>query len=258
MSKIKRSPSVTDGLWLTNDLIAGTPMQTKRIQWKTIYKIYSKNQSDMDKVGMAYWNNFLRQKRHLIRSKSGKRYALDRSNFTAYLNFRDMYDHIEDVLVTDSKVAKRFNTPVLMNTDGENVEDESQAFGCKVNIDIHRPDMRIVLDEVGCNITQEKDSAKGGQLYLCGVHSQQPYQAAATKNCHFTCLCLTRLDGVALMCVVIIEGKRRDVMTESGIDWEKLYYTDNFNNIPQGNESAFFYKQLWKQQVISWWSIVFL
>ena len=83
-----------------------------------------------------------------------------------------MYDHIEDVLLNESKVACKFKEPVMMNAKGEIVYDESEAVGCKVNIDIHRPDMCIELDEVGCNITQEKNGAKVGQLYLRGIDSQ--------------------------------------------------------------------------------------
>ena len=113
----------------------------------------------------------------------------------------------KDVLLNESKVARKFKEPVMMNAKGEIVYGESEAVGCKVNMGIHRPDMCIVLDEVGCNTTQEKDGAKGGQLHLCGVNSQ-PYQSSATKKCHFTCLGLTRLDGAGLMCVVIIQGKK--------------------------------------------------
>ena len=42
---------------------------------------------------------------HLLKSKRGKKYAIDRANFTSYINFQDMYDHIEDVMMDESRVA---------------------------------------------------------------------------------------------------------------------------------------------------------
>ena len=45
---------------------------------------------------------------------------------------------------------------------------------------------------------------------------------------------LTRLDGEALMCVVIIAGKRRDMLVETGIDWMELSDSND------GEEAVFF------------------
>ena len=247
MSKLKSSLSVSEGLSLVNELIENTPIQQSLIDWKKLHNTYHKDPSDLGKVGHNYWLNFIRRKGHLIRSKSGKKYAIDRSNFTTYLNFRDMYDHIEDVLVNDYKVARKFDVPVWMNSEGKIVEDQRHAFGCKVTIDIHRPDMCIVFDEVGCNITQEKDGSIGGKRFICAV-DEQPYQSCSTKTSHFTCLGLTRLDGEALMCVVIIQGKKRDIATESGIDWNALSQLD-IDDIPEGQEATFFINNFGKNKV---------
>ena len=99
-----------------------------------------------------------------------------------------------------------------MNGKGEEVFCEEESVGCKVSIDIKRPDMCIVMDEVGCNLSQENDNRKGGQKYVC-KSTEEPYQSIATKANHFTCLGLTLLDGQPLMCVVIIQGKKRDLVT---------------------------------------------
>ena len=132
-------------------------------------------------------------------------------------------------MVFDSKVAKRFAEPVLMNQKGERVDKEEESYGCKVSIDLQRPDMCIVLDEVGSNLSMENDNANGGQLFVCGPE-EEAYQSVATKGNHFTCLGLTRLDREALMCVVIIQGKRRDILTEAGVDWTKLYNSRLLDN----------------------------
>ena len=207
MSKLKCSLTVCEALCLINDLIDGTDIQKRLIEWKIYHKIYQKNPNDMGKVGKLWWYSFMKRNGHLIKSKPGKKYTLDRANFTSYSNFKDMYDHIEDILVHDSKVASWFDIPVFMNRDGEIVDDEADTYGMKVNINIEHPNMCIVMDEVGCNLSQTNDNATGGQMYVCGSDNE-PYESCSTKNSHFTCLGLTRLDGVALMCVVIIQGKR--------------------------------------------------
>ena len=221
MSKIKRALTVSEALRLINELIDNTPIQQELISWKLKMKIYYKNKKDLGTVGYKWWNNFLKRNHDRLRSKAGKKYGYNRSNFTTYLNFCDMYNHIEDILVFDSKVATKYDNPVWVNEKGDEVQNEDESNGCKATIHLHRPDMCIVLDEVGCNLSQENDHCKGGQLFVCGAN-EVPYQSIATKHCHFTCLGLTRLDGHAIMCVVIIQGKRRDPLTESGINWKKL------------------------------------
>ena len=104
----------------------------------------------------------MRRNRSTLKSKVGKKIAVDRSNFTTYLNFRDVYDHVEEVLVNESKIATRFEDPVWMDKEGNVVENENKSYGLKVALDLHRPDMVIVFDRVGFNLSQEKDGAKGG------------------------------------------------------------------------------------------------
>ena len=152
-----------------------------------------------------------------------------------------MYDQIEDVLVDEAKVAVRLPTPVFMNAKGEIVNDESNSVGCKVQVKILRPDMCITMNEVGYNLTQEKDGAKGGEKFLCGVE-EEPYQCSSTRNNHFTCLGLTTLSGDGVMCVIIIQGKKRDLLTETGINWEHLYDEQDLQSfdIADGDEATFF------------------
>ena len=81
-----------------------------------------------------------------------------------------MYSHIEDILVDDCKIATKFLSPVWMNKEGKIVENENELYGCKVSINLHRPYMCIVLDGVGCNLSQENDNANGAQLFVCGTN----------------------------------------------------------------------------------------
>ena len=237
MSKLKRSLKSSEGLKLINDLINNTQIQQDLINWKRSRRISNKNGEYTGTVGNRYWRRFLKRNRHRIRSKSGKKYAIDRADWTTYLNFWDMYNHIEDVLVNDSKIARKYPTPQWVDKEGNIVEDESQAYGMKATIDIFRPDMALACDEVGCNLSMENDSSVGGEKYLTSTKGQA-YQTTATKDSHFTCLGFTRFDGEPLLCVVLIKGKKRDLMVETGID---LNCANGINgDIEKDNEYAFF------------------
>ena len=87
MSKIKRSLTVSETLNLINELIDGTEIQVELIQWKLDHKIYYSENSPLGTVGRKWWINFVKRNGHLIKSKSGKKYAFDRANFSTYLNF---------------------------------------------------------------------------------------------------------------------------------------------------------------------------
>ena len=164
MSKMKRSLNVSDGLNLINDIIAGTELQKQLIEWKKLHHCYYQSEIDLGKVGLKYWRGFMSRNGNKLKSKNGRKYAVDRSNFTSYLNFKDMYDQIEEVLV-ESNLAKYFPEPVYMNQNGDIVNNECESYGCKVKIDLMYRDLCITMDEVGCNLTQERDGAKGGRSF---------------------------------------------------------------------------------------------
>ena len=235
MSKIKRSLTASEGLRLANELIAGSEIQHRLILWKIKKNIYHSNPLEMGTVGPLYWNGFMKRNGDRIRCKKGRKYSNDRANYTNHLNFWDMYEHIAKILVEDSKIANTSGDEYYwVDRLGGLVGDEMEGFGCKTNIHIHRPDLGFVLDEVGCNLSQENGCHIGGQKFICGV-KDEPYQTTSNKNHHFTCLGLTCLDGRPLMCVVIVAGKHYDTYVESGVDWDKLktqndyeFFKENF------------------------------
>lgn len=49
-----------------------------------------------------------------------------------------------------------------MNTKGDHVE-EGDAFLCKVTLNITRPEMCVMADEVGSNTLQKDDGKNGGE-----------------------------------------------------------------------------------------------
>ena len=179
MSKIKWSLTASEGLVLVNEVTKGTGTQERLIEYKLNRNMYFSDRTKLEEVGLKYWRIFLRRNCHLLRSKSGRRYVVDCCNWTTYLNFADMYKHIEDVLVNDSKIVKKLSTPQWMDMEGNVLYDEKNAYGCNVEIVMERPAIGIVFDEVGCNISQEYNNAKGGERYLTGV-DEQAYISCAT------------------------------------------------------------------------------
>ena len=97
--------------------------------------------------------------------------------------------------------------------------------------------MALVLDEVGCNTSQETDNAVGGELLLTG-RDDQAYCSVATRTNHFTVLGVTALSGDPVLCVVIISGKKGDIPVSTGVDWNAV--EDELNsNIEEGDEIRF-------------------
>ena len=86
-------------------------------------------------------------------------------------------------------------------------ENEMDGFGYKVTIDIHCPDLGIVLNV--------KDKA---------------YKSTATKHCHLTIIGVRQLSGNPFMHVVKVSGKNHDILVKLGVDSNQLALHDtDFN-----------------------------
>ena len=206
MSKIKCSLTVSEGLHLCNQLIQGTPIQDKLIKYKIERNIYFETLDDLGQIGRSYWLKFLARHKDYIRRKTPKKFSLDRSSWTTYMNFDDMYRHVEEVMIK-SKIARRLETSVWMDEANNVLESEDNSIGCKVEVDLFRPEMALVLDKVGCNTSQECNNAVGGELFLSGKNLH-PYRTVSTRHNHFTVLGVTALSGEPVLCVVIISEKK--------------------------------------------------
>ena len=86
-----------------------------------------------------------------------------------------------------------------------------------MEVELTRPDLALVFDEVGCNTSQECDNSVGGELFLTGKYDQ-PYRSVSTRHSHFTVLGVTALSGEPVLCVVIITGKKTKLSVASRID----------------------------------------
>jgi len=130
--------------------------------------------------------------------------------------FAQMYESIEEEIIV-AGVATLLNEPVWMNANSDVVEKED-ACGYKVTIDITKPEMCVVSDEIGGNTSQKGDGLVGGELMLTEP-GQVAQRKISTKDNHYTLLGLTLLTGEPLMCVVVMASDNPKPEVETGIDF---------------------------------------
>ena len=162
-----------------------------------------------------YWLTFTRRSGDKTCTKKGQKYELDRATWSTYANFEQMYDQIYDMMV-EAGVAVKKDYPEWMDAYGDIVY-EDDALGCKVTHDLIRPEICIVMDEVGGNTSQKGDGNKGGEQFIV-PKGMIPQLKANAQDKHFTLLGLTTLGGDPVMCVIIFAGTIENKLWETGID----------------------------------------
>ena len=214
-SKLRLSPNPHECIALINSLIENTDHQKKLISWKKKHSYFG-CEEDLGKIGLGYFNLFMKRHADKLTSKRGHKYELDRSNWTTYQNFKQMYNNICDALL-DCKIAVLFDQSVWMNKEGQSVSrDDNDRIGMKVTIDIIRPDLCLLADEVGCNTCQKGDGHVGGKRLVC-QKGCVPYKVTGKKDKHFTVMGFTNLAGEPILCVILITGKEDNFLVRTGI-----------------------------------------
>jgi hypothetical protein len=175
LSKIGSPVSCGEAVYLINDLINNTIHQDCLIAWKHKQGI-KQLPDEIGRIGSKYWYSFLERNKQKIETKKGRKFELDRSNWTKYRYFKSMYEDIEKELV-DAKVAVRLDEPVWMDANGNSVA-EVDLVGMKVCTKFTHPNMCITMDEVGCNLNMTKDGhVNGKNLWLVKEMRQGKKQA---------------------------------------------------------------------------------
>ena len=167
-------------------------------------------------LGLNYWNGFKHRWEHVLTSKRGQKFALDRSNATTFNNMAKMYDDIYESFV-ECGVAIKLDVPVLMDAMGNTVTDPLCAFGTKCTHKLMHPDMCLVVDEVGSNLSQKGDGHVGGQKFVCQKGTVPQIKVQHSEK-HFTLMGFTALNGDPVLCLIIVSGVRENLNIETGID----------------------------------------
>ena len=146
-----------------------------------------------------------------------------------------MYTQVYEQMV-EAKVVFELSDPIWMNDYGNEVL-KNGLIGCKVTHVLILPEMCIVMDEVGGNISQKGDGNNGGHIFVKKewLHNKK----ANLRDRHSTMLGLTTLSGDAVICVIIFSGKRGNGLLETGIDvFAKTYGDVSDTNYFERNSSA--------------------
>jgi hypothetical protein len=154
--------------------------------------------------------------------KRGEKFASDRAEWSTEPQIRQMYRAIY-ANMGDAGIARKLDTPVLMNANGEVVTDPKDALGLPCEYEMIHPDHLIFFDETGCNTNQKKDGHKGGQKFVCG-RNMTPKQQAATRDKHFTVLGLTTGTGEPVLCVVIFASEKKLWIGQRGLTSQLIRY----------------------------------
>ena len=102
-----------------------------------------------------------------------------------------------------------------MDTEGQ-ICNKENSFGCMVQYRLLQPDRCFVGDEVGGNISMKGDGHVVGKLFLTSPDAVA-YDQVSISEKRFTLIGLVALDSSPVMCVLIIQGKTKDLPVETGI-----------------------------------------
>jgi hypothetical protein len=102
-----------------------------------------------------------------------------------------MYDVVYDEMV-DAGVAKKRETPVFMDKEGNVVSDfDSKRYGRKSDVEITHPNYILFANETGCNTCQKKDGHTGGSKFVCETGTV-PSRISNTADHRYTLLPYTK------------------------------------------------------------------
>jgi hypothetical protein len=216
MQQIRQPLTKLEVIKLMNDAIKGTALEEDFAKFKK-----KRTHSDDDEVvvGNGWWSHFLKRHESQLSSKRGERFAVDRSDWTRYETFEDMYNAVYAAMV-DAGVAEKLERPIFTDRDGNEVsEDDPTRHGLKSEYRTTHPEFIFFADETGCNTSQKKDGNYGGRKFIC-KKGTKPQQQASTADHPFTVLPFTSATGEAVCCVVIFQSNTDAVPLQwtSGID----------------------------------------
>ena len=195
-------------------MIKNTPVQEALIEFKK--NTNSKQDPKLwGTVGRKFWYNLKGRYDTVLTTKKGQKFELDRSSWTTYSNFEQMYDEVVKKMAI-SKVSVEFPTPVWMDREG-NIVDEKSSFGCKVTHDITKPHCCFALDKLSGNTSQKGDGHVGGKMLVCGK-GETPQTIMSVKSKHYTLMGITAFNGEVVMCVIIFSGLKPNALHETGFD----------------------------------------
>jgi hypothetical protein len=192
---------------LMEELIAGTVYEQRLRDFKNKRGLLKGNNEQQRLLGKAWYKGFMF--RHKDKLKRGKCRIKDvnRHTWCTYENFANMYEGVYDAMVS-AGVAEKLDHEVMLDFDGNEVDDESQMFGRPTKYRLLHPENCLFVDETGCNTNQKEDGNIGGRLFVLPVDSAEAGVTGVCTDLHFTVLCFTSGTGEPVLCAVILKSEK--------------------------------------------------
>jgi hypothetical protein len=195
-------------LEFANSFIEGTKWETEVIEFKKktgSYKSPPEGMKARANLGKKYYKCFMKRHKKILRSKKPRKFPKDRKDWATYENIEKMYDNVYQAMV-DCGSARYLD------------EDEVTAV-------LENPEYTLFVDEVGIN-TNQKDGGNRGQERVIGLaNSGAAPEECSTRDVRATVMCYTAATGEPVMCVIILQGGKKDLpfLTTQGFDWLSDY-----------------------------------
>jgi hypothetical protein len=203
-SRMRQPITPEVGIALANSLVKGTEVEEQIKEWRKkclpkavkasvedIEEENEENLSDGNLVGRSWWK-FLKCNPGLT-TKKAVRFDSQRDDWCSVQNFEAMYEEVYEAMV-ESGVASKFDEEQFLDSEGNIVEKEEDAFGRKTKYLLTRPEYVFFVDDVGDNTSQKNDGNVGGQMFVVGKNERTLIRASYADN-HFTVLGFTTADG---------------------------------------------------------------
>ena len=105
-------------------------------------------------------------------------------------------------MLVNARLAKTLPTPVYMNHEGKQVDNVCESVGCKVQTQLHLPQLCLVMYKVSGDLNMMNDGHFGDKIILSRKGNTVKINLTK-KSKRFTVLSITNLAGEAIMCVII-------------------------------------------------------
>jgi len=211
MSTYNRPLSVNEGIDLVNSLIEGTKYEKAVRDFQEKFCAGTmKEDTVKGKVGKGYWMKFMERHQNNICAKRCEKYAGNRTNWSTYSNFDQMYNACYSRMLL-AGLAIPLPEPVYMNKLGKVVEKgDPSAYGLPVMNELIHPDWLLFMDEMGINMNQKEDGHNGGEKYMC-TPGTTPKIACATNEHRATIIPFVAASGHTVICAIIFQGESNNI-----------------------------------------------
>lgn len=104
-------------------------------------------------------------------------------------NIKTMYEDVYKEMV-EAGVAIELDQEVMLDINGNIVEEEKEMFGCPTQYIITKPEQIIFVDKCGSNKNQKDDGYAGDERFIL-TNDGEGGVIGDTTDLHFTVMCFT-------------------------------------------------------------------